>query len=365
MDISEVVSELNELLGQATGADEEQRIISLLRSLEGADFGRAIAGVSLERMLSALDWRVWGPDVRADFLQMLERRAGDLDLDTKVHLINLLAQGKTSLGEEKVIAALFMSETGQRLTELKLKVDTSSQGHDLLGTVTGDIDSAELRTAIVEHFRISAVLPEDPSKRLVRVVSDIDDTLYSSLNDPRYPKGTLYKGVLELFGGVSDLPPVFLTARPELVAAMFERVTHWQLRKYGLETPTVLSGSLHGLMGHERMAAQKAKNLTSYAALYPEFRFVFFGDSGQGDMALSETLLVAKSPIIERAFIHKLSDQHRGAQTSRPDIHLFNDYAEAAERVFELGYINADQRDKVISLVRSVPDPKPPAKAIG
>lgn len=365
MDISEAIREINELLGGRTGAREEKCIVSLLRSLEAPGLAQALAGVSLERMLSALDLRAWGPDVRNEFLQLLQERASDLELETKMHLINLLARGKTSSGEEKVIAALFLSETGQRLTELKLRVDTSSEGHDLLGTVTGDIDSPDLRATIIEHFRVSAILPDDLSQRLVRVVSDIDDTLYSSLNDPRYPKGTLYKGVLELFAGVSDLPPVFLTARPELVAAMFERLTHKQLRKYGLQTPTVLSGTLHGLMGHERMAAQKARTLTSYVALYPEFRFIFFGDSGQGDMALSETLLVAESPVIERAFIHKLSDQHRGAQTGRADIYLFNDYAEAAERVFELGYISADQRDKVVSLVRSVPDPAPPAKAIG
>lgn len=365
MDTSEVIREITDLLDGKTGAREEQRIVALLRSLDPSGYAGALAGISLERLLSALDWRAWGPDVRDEFLLSLQERAAALDLETKLRLINLLAQGKTSADEEKVIAALFLSETGQRLTELKLRVDTSAEGHDLLGTVTGDIDSPELRTAIIEHFRNSAALPENLSERLVRVVSDIDDTLYSSLNDPRYPKGTLYKGVLELFAGISDLPPVFLTARPELVAAMFERLTHKQLRKYGLQAPTVLSGTLNGLMGHAAMAAQKARTLTSYVALYPEFRFIFFGDSGQGDMALSETLLVAESPVIERAFIHKLSAEHRGAQTERTDIYLFNDYSEAAERAFELGYIDVEKRDKVVSLVRPIPDPEAPARPVG
>lgn len=365
MDTLKVIREIEDLLAGTTGAGQEQRIVALLRSLDDPGYAQALASISLERLLSAIDWRVWGPETREEFLLSLQERAASLELETKMRLINLLAQGRTSAGEEEVIAALFLSETGQRLTELKLRVDTSAEGHDLLGTVTGDVDSPELRSAIIEHFRVSAELPENLSQRLVRVVSDIDDTLYSSLNDPRYPKGTLYKGVLELFAGISDLPPIFLTARPELVAAMFERLTHKQLRKYGLQTPTVLSGTLHGLLGHERMAAQKAATLTSYVALYPEFRFIFFGDSGQGDMALSEALLVAESPLIEKAFIHKLSDQHRGAQTERTDIYLFNDYSEAAERVFELGYIDAAKRDKVVSLVRPIPDPEPPVKPVG
>jgi hypothetical protein len=153
---------------------------------------------------------------------------------------------------------------------------------------------------------------------------------------------------------------VFLTARPELVSGFLERLTHKQLRRYGLDKPTVLSGSLPGLMGHRRMAEQKARTLISYSEMYPEFRFVFFGDSGQGDMPFAESLLQTAEPLnngsaspIERAFIHKLSDTHAGAKTANPRIHLFSDYAEAAEQLHCLGYLQAEHLDKIASLVRS------------
>jgi hypothetical protein len=100
------------------------------------------------------------------------------------------------------------------------------------------------------------------------------------------------------------------------------------------------------------MAEQKARTLLNYTELYPEFRFVFFGDSGQGDMALSEQLLAMETPVIERAFIHKLADHHAGAKTSHSRIHLFSDYAEAAEHLHGLGYLDDERRDKVIGAVR-------------
>jgi hypothetical protein len=351
--LTDLIATLDGLLRRRTGSAEERRILDLLRPLQGPDFAGLVQALDLRRLLSVLDRRAWGKDSRAEFLLMLEKFVGLLSLDTKVVLANLLAEGRTTFREEKALRAIFLSERGPGLTDLKLRIDTSAIGHDLLGLLTGDIDAPELRFDILKHFKEAAAVPADPRQRPLRVVSDIDDTLYSSLNDSRYPRGTLYKGVLELFSALSEQPPVFLTARPELVAALLERLTHRQLRRYGLTHPTVLSGSLPGLMGHRRMAEQKARTLISYTEMYPEFRFVFFGDSGQGDMALSESLLKMENSVIERALIHKLSDRHAGARTNNPRIHLFCDYAEAAEHLHDLGYLDLESRDKVTGLVRA------------
>lgn len=354
--IADLIANIEAVLQRRTGSREEQRILDFLRPLDADCFAQVVQGVDLRRMLSALDHRAWGLDSRAEFLIMLEKFVTRLSVDSKTLIANVLAEGSTGYREEKVLRAIFLSATGAGLTDLKLHIDTSDVGHDLLSLLTSDIDSPELRYDILKHFKTAAVLPKDPRTRPLRVVSDIDDTLYSSLNDPRYPKGTLYKGVLDLFAGISSLPPVFLTARPELVSALLERLTHKQLRKYGLTKPTVLSGNLPGLLGHRRMAEQKARTLTSYTELYPEFRFIFFGDSGQGDMAFSESLFVAEEPVIEHAFIHKLSDSHIGSRTSNPKIQVFSDYAEAAEQVHKFGYIDEERRDKVIGIVRDLPE---------
>lgn len=351
---AEIIAAISAILEKRAGSREKQTLLELFRPLSAEQFGEVVAGLDLARLMRALDWRAWGSDSRAEFLAMLEKFVSVLSMDTKVMLANLLADGATSFREEKVLRAIFLSEVGASLTDLKLRIDTSDAGHDLLGLLTGDIDAPELRFDILKHFREQAVVPKDPRERPLRVVSDIDDTLYSSLKDARFPKGTVYKGVLELYAAVSALPPIFLTARPELVSSLFERLTHKQLRRYGLEKPTVLSGSLHGLMGHRRMAEQKARNLTNYTEMYPEFRFVFFGDSGQGDMALAEQLLETEDSVIERAFIHKLCDTHKGSRTSNPRIHVFSDYAEAADHMHDLGYLAAEEREKVRGLVRAL-----------
>lgn len=346
--VEETIAGIAALLERRTGQAEERRILDLFRPLAADQFVEVLSGLNLRRLLSALDWRIWGVNTRAEFLEMLEKFVGGLTLETKVLLANLLADGPTGYREEKVLRALFLSCRGAELTELKLRIDMSDNGHDLLDLLTGDIDAPELRYDILKHFNTAAEFPKNPKERVLRVVSDIDDTLYSSLNDQRHARGKVYDGVLELYAELSPLPPIFLTARPEMASSLLERLTHRQLRRYGLEKPTVLSGRLTGLMGHRRMAEQKSRTLTSYMEMYPEFRFIFFGDSGQGDLALSESLLKSSESVLERAFIHKLSAYDQRAKTTNSRIHLFSDYGEAANQLFSLGYLDEERRDRVL-----------------
>lgn len=317
-----------------------------LRHLDGPSFEAELSSVSLGALLRRLSGRSWGPDSRTEFLQLVQQHAPHLSLENKSELIASLARGRTAHLEESVIRTLFLSETGERLTELKLCLDRCSLGHDLLAILTVDLDAPELRYDVIRHFQQNAPEWEE---RPLRVVSDIDDTIYCSFKDQRYPTGTVYPGVMELYQQLTDLPPVFLTARPELALSLMERLTHKQLRNLGWQEATVLSGSLPGLFGHRRMAEQKARTLTSYAELFPEYRFVFFGDSGQGDWALARTLLKRKPSIIEQAFIHKLSEESVSSKSAHPRIHFFEDFGQAARRLGELEYLEASQIEAVFS----------------
>jgi phosphatidate phosphatase APP1 len=51
----------------------------------------------------------------------------------------------------------------------------------------------------------------------------------------------------------------------------------------------------------------KLENFTRFAALYPEFQFVFFGDSGQGDALLASNLLHAFPNRVLGTFIHDVT----------------------------------------------------------
>jgi len=57
-------------------------------------------------------------------------------------------------------------------------------------------------------------------------------------------------------------------------------------------------GSLYHVIGHGRIANRKFKNFEEYAQLYPEFHYVFIGDSGQGDGVCLSCLLVKYSIIL-------------------------------------------------------------------
>lgn len=51
----------------------------------------------------------------------------------------------------------------------------------------------------------------------------------------------------------------------------------------------------------------KMENFTRFASLYPEFSFVFFGDSGQGDALLASKLLAAFPGQVLGTFIHDVN----------------------------------------------------------
>ena len=338
-----LIDELTQVLSERTGQIEELHILERLRPLSSEDLDVVLLGIDLRRLMKTLDRRFWSKDSRSQFFEILTKNMSGLGIPLKAKLVANLARGRTDFREEKVIRTALLSESGSHLTKLKLEIDTDRRGHDLLAVVSRDIDDPELRLEIIQHFRDSVKESSSEQERPLRVVSDIDDTIYSSLNDQRHPKGTVYPGVLKLHSLLSELPPVFLTSRPELIGSLFERWTHRKLNRYGIAQPTILSGTLPGLLGHRRMAEQKALNLIGYQELFPEFRFIFIGDSGQGDLMLSERLLQRKVPPIELALIHRLSEFSPGAQSENPKVHHFSDYGEAADILYQQGYLSESE----------------------
>ncbi|MCA9777373.1 MAG: DUF2183 domain-containing protein [Candidatus Eremiobacteraeota bacterium] len=340
--LAQTAGEIADILSARTRATQEGRILSLIRLYKDQALVDLLDLLELDRLLNALDNRLWGPDSRKEFIRLLDPVIEQISVTSKAVMIRTLARKRMNLLEEKFLTRLFMTESGEQLTQLKLDVDKATDGYDLLHILYNRFQSADLRFDLIQHF-----LKDSVESKGLRVVSDIDDTLYSSLYDQRFPRGTVYPGVLELLSQLSPHPPIFLTARPELPASLFERFTHQQLKRYGIEGATVLSGSLPGLFGHQRMANQKARTLTQYIELYPEFRFIFIGDSGQGDMALAQKLLGRKPPPIERALIHKLSASHPGSRSDHRCVQIFEDYGQAAAILAEHGYLDSAQVEEV------------------
>ena len=123
---------VSKILAQRTSSEEELELLALLRPLAGEDLARILEAVEPARLLQALDDRFWGPKSRKEFLRILPASLPFLNLQTKGDIVKCLAVGKTDLTSEIALKEIFLSESGDKLTELKIDIDCASNGHDLL-----------------------------------------------------------------------------------------------------------------------------------------------------------------------------------------------------------------------------------------
>ncbi len=255
--------------------------------------------------------------------------------------IQALQRGYTSPRNEKEIAKLVLSVEGLDLTRLKNAIDTGGDHSDLLELVYSDIDDKDIRAEILNHFVTRSAKFE---KAPIRVLSDVDDTLYASLHDKRYPTSSLYPGVVTLheelqaasFSEQSHVAAlVLLTARPRDKMGVVERWTQRQMTRKGLPQVTVLSGTLFDLRSHEAMALRKFTNFQIYQELYPEYVFVFFGDSGQGDAILGRMMREQLPNRVVSILIHQVNDRlpEEGTRT-------FDTYFGASLSLLSLGLLD-------------------------
>ncbi|MGE0492037.1 MAG: phosphatase domain-containing protein [Vulcanimicrobiota bacterium] len=269
--------------------------------------------------------------------------------------ITRLQAGYTSRVDERLIVQLFTSVRGRELTTLKTALDRGGDHRDLQQLLYRDL-GRKSRQELLEHIRLHSPRPDEFEQPPLRLVSDIDDTIYASIHDRRYPRGTRYPGVLAFYEEVqrASLGPdsnltglVLLTARPSDRLGLVERWTKRQLARHGLPEPIVLGGSLAALRSHQSMAAKKLQNFNQYQALYPEFDFLFVGDSGQGDVLLAQALHANFADRLYGALIH-----HLGPQPQQEGIHYFESYLEAAVVLLHEGLLDeaACQRVRQASL---------------
>ena len=117
-------------------------------------------------------------------------------------------------------------------------------------------------------------LPALPQRRAAATAfaGGKDETLVSP-----YPRGDL----------------IFLSARPSFLRP----ATQLLAARVGLEGAAVLCGTVAAALTHSRMAGRKLANHLLHAACFPEARTVFFGDSGQADVAFALKMLAAHARV--------------------------------------------------------------------
>ncbi len=226
---------------------------------------------------------------------------------------------------EHLVRDAFLSLHGADLTRFKSLLSAGSDHRDLEHLVFDVVDDEGARQDILDHIATEAATIEVPD---LHVLSDIDDTLRCALHDDRYPRGTVYPGVIALYraldAGRSGDPTTpgdltFVTARPMDPAGLIEQHTRRGLRDLGLPPHAVLSGTFDGLRSHDSMAGAKIENFERFRLLMPETHVVFIGDSGQGDIEVGRRMLAADPEAVRLVLIHDvvaLGDQERAALRS-------------------------------------------------
>ncbi len=108
---------------------------------------------------------------------------------------------------------------------------------------------------------------------------------------------------------------------------------------------------------YEPMSTKKFENFTQYASLYPEFRFTFIGDNGQGDVRAGELMKEALGKQVETIFIHQVQAIHRTpgyvnyASRERWEslgIHFFRTYPGAALQALRMGMIHVQGLRRIV-----------------
>lgn len=359
---SPVDAKLSQLRGWMSGITdkgEEKQILDLFHSATPGELNQILSRMSrdeLHGLMGDMDNHLFGPKNHDAFLGLLSKeRLGDLSVDSRAKVIDALQYHRTDSKAEEAVRDIFVGTQGSALTALKNAVDAGGDYHDLQQLVFHDIDNAGIRSQLLDHFRQNA----QPTGQ-VKVLSDIDDTFYVNLKDDRYPGKTVYPGVkafyAELDKGAGASPDregdlTFLSARPYDRAGLSEGITRSMLDENGLNNAVVLSGDFLHLIGNSNIAEKKFDNWEQYKQLYPEYKSVFIGDSGQGDAIFGAKAVATAPSDMKAVFIHNvtnMSADDRKAMAQK-GVFVFDTYVGAATEAFRRGLITREGLERVAS----------------
>ena len=345
------------LLQGHTDRKEEAHVLELLREASAPTLDKVLREVDAAQLFRSLDDHLLGPANHAALRDLLVERIGELSIAAQANVAYGLQAGITGRADEEAISAIFHARKGIELTQLKNQMNSRTDAHDLEGLVFGDIDDEGIRAEILDHIAEQAAGVHTGESK---VLCDIDDTVICALHDDRYPKGTIYPGILALLEALDRGPDdepfstgdlTFVTARPGDALGLIENHTRSSLRRAGIATHSVLTGTLSALVTHDLMAGQKIANIDHYRQLFPEYRKLFIGDSGQGDVRVGELLLERFGDVVEIVIIHDVvgTPEEERATHAAAGIYFVDTYIGAARLMHERGLIAEAGLERVIS----------------
>jgi len=291
---------------------------------------------------------------------LTRQRVADLSVPARVAVVDALQIGPTPRRFEKAIRDVLLATAGDDLTELKRGIDAGNSHWDMVELLYHDIDSVSIRREVLAHIDREG---RRTTRRDLKILSDVDDTLYANWKDRRYPPKTVYPGVLKLYREL-DLAPegvpspagdvAFLTGRPGGVCGLFEDRYHRKLGTKGLYGTVLLTGTCLHQFVHGLIFSQKWANFERFQGLYPEFDFVLFGDSGQADPGLLAALVRAHPERIRAAMIHDVvaTPEPIRREWLERGVFFFETYVGAAAELTRRGLLTPKAARRVLETAR-------------
>ncbi|WP_438017203.1 phosphatase domain-containing protein [Sorangium sp. So ce315] len=350
------LDEIRQRMASHTDRHDERRILEILAGATAVELDEMLLQLDLRALLGDVDDRLIGPDNRTALLDLLTAdRLGDLGVPARAALASALQRGRTGRLEEQALRRIWLGTRGADVTRLKDALDGRGGYHDLHQLFYHDIDDDAVREELLEHIAREALAV---STGEVKILSDIDDTFYANWKDTRYPKKTVYPGVLQFYAELDRGPGpepgrpggvTFVTARPGDRLGLVEDATLAALAERGQRTATVLAGSFTRLLGNRTIAEKKLENFLEYRRLYPEYGFVFIGDSGQGDIHFGQRMLELAPESVKAIFIHDVVATPGAARRELAvgGVRLFDTYIGAAREALELVLLGPDGAARV------------------
>ncbi len=301
--------------------------------IEAADFAR-----TYESLRSSLE--------KAVLKEIIRPRVAELSVRSRGLLIKAMQVGPTYYERERAIRDLMLATHGHDLTVLKRHIDRGEDHRDLAQLLFHDIDRTDYRKQILDHIQREGRLHPCPE---VRIVTDLDDTIYCNWADKRFPTKTFYPGVLQLHQELrGDL--VVLTGRVGDRAGILERRYRQRLGILGVKELTILTGTLVHQFIHPWIFSKKWANLERHYRLFPEMRIVMFGDTGQADPEFLSKAARHYGVQVAKALLHNVKElpPARRAACDLSGVSLFDTYVGAAVQLFRSQLLSAEKLERVM-----------------
>jgi hypothetical protein len=172
------------------------------------------------------------------------------------------------------------------------------------------------QTELIDYFE------SQKHQKVLHILTDIDDTLFPSSmggSDISWIQHQFYPGVLQFIYELSPNYITMLSARPKFLknrtSKKFTNIcvpndvlsgTASHILTDGLPNWVRIKNNKYDkLESYANFANRKIENFQKYRMLFPEYKFIFFGDIGQGDLVVANQ--ITRDPSVLCAIIHDIS----------------------------------------------------------